>query len=278
MSASPSVSAPDRLRELPPPRPFGRHRADLDLDLDFGRADRAGLVTAVLALCCEEAAAPSPTRTEAAWQLPVGVRIARLGRIVTLSTESETLPVTLRCPHDECQQPFETSLPLAELADTAPGDSGDTGIIPFPLGAEQRLALRRPTGRDQSVWQVEAYPSADAATEAIIRSLLLPPHTAVPLAPEQLARLAATMEEADPLVAFRAATMCPECGRAVELPVDLELTALQTLAALRRSLLREIHALATRYGWSEEEILAIPAARRAEYRRLIAEEEENSLS
>lgn len=276
MSASPSVSVPDRLRELPPPRPFGRHRADLDLD--FGQTDRAALVTSLLALCCEEAAAPSPARTDAAWQLPVGVRIARLGRIVALSTESETLPVMLRCPHDDCRQPFETSLPLAELTDAAPGEATEPDIIPFPLDGEQRLALRRPTGRDQSAWQVETYPSAEAATEAIIRSLLLPPHAATPLAPEQLTRLAATMEEADPLVALRAATTCPECGRAVDLPVDLELTALQTLAALRRSLLREIHTLATRYGWSEEAILAIPTARRAEYRRLIADEEEDSLS
>lgn len=275
--------------------------------------DRPALVTAILAQCCEtedapcdaqngRAASPNPAassdlrrstatppsfsdfvppaaRAEAAWNLPLGRRIARLLRIVALSAESDALALTLRCPCAECAQAFEITLSFAQLLDSSPGETSGAEILQFPLG-ESALALRLPTGRDQAAWQKHTYGTAREATESIVRSLLVASPrsgTGVPpvisedpaVTPEQLAPLAAALEEADPLVAFQVSTRCPNCERAVEIPVDLEQVALQRLAALRRSLLREIHALASRYGWNEEQILAIAPARRAEYLRLI---------
>ena len=43
--------------------------------------------------------------------------------------------------------------------------------------------------------------------------------------------------------------------------------------AAARRLLGEVHALASAYGWSQEEILALGSQRRAAYMRLIAGEE-----
>jgi hypothetical protein len=62
---------------------------------------------------------------------------------------------------------------------------------------------------------------------------------------------------------------CPACGQPNDTTVDLELLALRRIAARRRALLQDVHALASAYGWTEQETLAIPPARRAEYRRLI---------
>jgi hypothetical protein len=83
----------------------------------------------------------------------------------------------------------------------------------------------------------------------------------------------AVLEEAisahDPLVAFRVSCRCPACGTTQEVPVDLETITLTRLAARQRALVREVHQLASRYGWTESEVLAINPARRARYIELI---------
>ncbi|MNH45016.1 hypothetical protein D3C79_1073420 [compost metagenome] len=77
------------------------------------------------------------------------------------------------------------------------------------------------------------------------------------------------MAAADPLVALAVACECPACGAASEVPIDLDGTALARLAARQRGLLREVHCLASRYGWSEAQVMALPPTRRAQYLALI---------
>jgi hypothetical protein len=81
--------------------------------------------------------------------------------------------------------------------------------------------------------------------------------------------VADAMATHDPLVAFAVSCACPACGTARDHPVDLEAAVLARLGARRRSLLRELHTLASRYGWTESEILAVAPARRAQYLALI---------
>ncbi|MGH8666102.1 MAG: hypothetical protein ACREUX_17715 [Burkholderiales bacterium] len=81
--------------------------------------------------------------------------------------------------------------------------------------------------------------------------------------------LARTLAERDPLVALSVLCPCPACGADNDIPIDLEAVALARLDHRRRSLLHEIHALASRYGWTEAEIVALPPARRAHYLALI---------
>jgi hypothetical protein len=63
----------------------------------------------------------------------------------------------------------------------------------------------------------------------------------------------------------RFAITCPACGMTerVELDIGRFLWADVRHAALR--LMRDVHELASAYGWSEREVLAMPAARRASY-------------
>jgi len=264
--------APGSPLDLPPARAYGQ--APSDLDIEFGWQNRPALVTTVLAQCCERDDASAEARQEAAWSLPLGRRIVRLLQIVELSTGSDALPLTLRCLNGSCGQPFEIALGFAPLLASAPATEPGADMIPFPLGNTTTVALRLPTGRDQSTWQKQTYATVREATAAIVHSLLTNPPTELIIAPEYLDPIAAAMEEADPLVAFYVVTQCPNCSSSVDVPIDLEQVSLQKLAGLRRILLREIHALATRYGWSEDEILALSSVRRAEYLRLIAEAEE----
>jgi hypothetical protein len=84
------------------------------------------------------------------------------------------------------------------------------------------------------------------------------------------------MEDFDPLVSFRVNTQCPHCGYAIDTPLDLEALALDQLHRTQRAFLRDVHQLATRYGWSEADTLAVPAWRRAHYLRLIADAEDSA--
>ena len=84
--------------------------------------------------------------------------------------------------------------------------------------------------------------------------------------------MSAQLEDLDPLPAFQVSTSCPACGKTADIPVDLEATLLAVLQREQRALVVDVHNLASRYGWNEEEILALPPHRRATYRRLIEAE------
>jgi hypothetical protein len=263
--------------ELGPPRAFGLVCADLDLDL--ADDDRPRTVTAVLAGCCYVCGSTLDERIDAAWDLPLGGRIARLLGIVSLTEHSDVLAVSFRCAEDDCCQEFEVPLSFADLeahACTAAGGGNAEGgnrVRLHPDGAPP-ITLRLPTGRDQRAWRQREYSTANEALDAVLRSLVVEPAVdELPFSADAVAPLAAVMEEVDPLVAFRISTDCPHCCRPAEFPVDLEAVALQRLVAHRRALLRDIVDFASRFGWSEAEVLAIGAARRAEYHRLMAVEE-----
>lgn len=261
-----SPSAP----ELPAPRAYGAS-AD-DLDLDFGSVDRIALVTRVLAVCCTATGGTVGERAAAAWALPLGQRILRLLRILELTLERDDFSATLKCPEPSCAQAFEVGLGFASLAEH--GSTGPSNVVNFELPGGEPLALRLPTGRDQAAWRDQPFVDEKGALSTIVRTLAVDPAT-VPavLEPEQLAPLSQAMEEADPLVAFSLATTCPHCGHSAEIPVDLEAVVLSHLAQHRQGILRDVHHLAIRYGWTEADVLALPPRRRAEYQRLIAAEE-----
>lgn len=280
--ASPAVPT----SALPPPRAFGL--AATDLDLDFEQRDRCALATAVVARCCD-GDLPLAERHEGALALTLGQRTERLLRIVQLTDENESLAVVLTCPHAACASRFEVALPIEALRSNADADTA-AGYVTAQTQAGRRVALRLPTGRDQAAWRRASFTTAHDAALAMIRSLIVVPHEqAAPsrsdapmpfldpaddtasagIADTDLRALSAAMEAADPLVAFTVQTACPQCSREATVPVDLETVALQRLAQRRRAILRTVHDLATRYGWSESEVLAIPARRRVEYLRLI---------
>jgi hypothetical protein len=81
--------------------------------------------------------------------------------------------------------------------------------------------------------------------------------------------LDAALEEFDPLVAFSVRAGCTQCGVETSSPIDLEVLALRELEQMQARLLREIHRLASRYHWSESEVLGLSPERRARYLRLI---------
>jgi hypothetical protein len=230
--------------------PFG---AAADLDLDLANPDRPLLVTGLLAQCAGHGDA------EFWWSQPVGSRTAALLRLLGATDASaQELGFSARC---SCGEPFEFALPLAALLDRPQ----DGACIEAPLEGGRHVRLRRPTGEDLRRWRDMQAGSRDQAMQTMLDGLLLAGEARA----EDLPQLARALAECDPLVAFSVLCPCPACGADNEVPIDLEAVALARLERHRRALLREVHALASRYGWSEAEILALPPARRAQYRALI---------
>jgi hypothetical protein len=93
----------------------------------------------------------------------------------------------------------------------------------------------------------------------------------VALADEAL--VSAALAAADPLVDFTVSCACPACDAPNEVVVDLERLALSRLAAQQTQLLHDVHRLASRYGWTESDVLAMPPARRTRYLSFIDNEE-----
>jgi len=235
-------------------RRFGR--AAEDLELDFGSGDRPALVTALLAAC----AAPADARHW--WRRPAGERTSALLALLRESEGGDSIALTLRCEAAGCGAPFEIEVPPAALA----GEPPASDAVTIDRGDEGPLSLRRPTGEDLHSWRAVRQGSREQRVMAMLESLCV----AGEPRPGDEARAAEALAAADPLIAFSVFCACPACGHEAERDVDLEGVALQRLAARQRALLREVHALASHYGWTESEILAVAPARRARYLELIA--------
>ena len=77
------------------------------------------------------------------------------------------------------------------------------------------------------------------------------------------------MSQVDPFGDIRLTLECPACRRSWELMFDIGAFVWREIDAWARRLLREIHALAKAYGWSEHSILEMSAERRSAYLELL---------
>ena len=68
---------------------------------------------------------------------------------------------------------------------------------------------------------------------------------------------------------MRLALRCDACGHEWVSPFDIGAFLLREVEAWAEGLLREVHALARAYGWSERAILDLSARRRRAYLDLV---------
>jgi hypothetical protein len=89
------------------------------------------------------------------------------------------------------------------------------------------------------------------------------------LSPNSLDAIGQAMLRADPAAEISIALECPDCGERWQMDFEVADFFWQELGAQARQLLREIDVIARAYGWSEREILSLPARRRRTYLELI---------
>jgi hypothetical protein len=86
---------------------------------------------------------------------------------------------------------------------------------------------------------------------------------------EELELIGSRLAQADPLAEILLDFQCPACQESFEEALDLASFFWSELEGRARRLLLDVHALASAYGWSEAEILALSQPRRNFYLRQV---------
>lgn len=200
--------------------------------------------------------------------MPVGVRDAWLLRLQEALFGPE-LDTVAPCP--ACDELLQTRFTTADLQ-TATCDTATAASLTCE-GYD--LDYRLPCHDDLLAIAGVAHDSPAAASRRLLERCLLAAHRAgEPTAVDELPvpvldRLQQSMAEADPGADMRVALVCPACGHRFERRVDIDAYLWDALDDWAQRTLAEVHLLASAYGWSEPQILALSAARRGHYIALV---------
>lgn len=177
------------------------------------------------------------------------------------------LALKSRCPN--CGEVLSFDIDPAALAETDHG--ADAELKLDTLGWEVRFRTLAPADIDAAL-------AADGDDEAFVQALLARcvldarhdgiDHAAASLPEPLVKRLAEQLEAADPLASIGFDVACPACAHAWQASFDAAGALWTCVQVAAERLLAEIDALAQRYGWSEQQILALAPTRRRAYLQL----------
>jgi hypothetical protein len=170
-----------------------------------------------------------------------------------------------------CQERLEFSLPTGQLRlAEEPGKPYQEFTLAM---AGFELQYRLPTSRDLAA--AAAVPDLQEAREVILQRCFLgasQEDTSISVADlpgEVVAHLIEAFSRQDPQADLSLAMHCPACGHRWELLLDIGLFVWTDLVLAARRLVREVHILASAYGWSEAAILHLEPGRRQAYLDLV---------
>ena len=229
----------------------------------FNAWDRAhALSPARRALEILRAASPeTPPETLAA--LSVGARDARLLTVREWFFGSR-IEIQVACP--QCAENIESAF---QAADIRAGHEESAGSHEAVFDG-CTVTFRLPDSTDLELFEKghsEMTGNPESARRLLLsRCILAAPGPLTALAESELV---ARMGELDPQANTRLALECPACRHRWSAVFDVGGFLWLEVHAWARRMLREIHALAMAYGWSEREILSMSAIRRAMYLELV---------
>ena len=200
----------------------------------------------MLAAACPEASADSLA------QLTIGRRDAHLLALRERTFGSELTGVT-DCP--ECGAKIELTFNASDIAPPLHAEPAN-GLAVRANGREVRFRL--PNSADLL--------AAKSEEELFERCLL---NGRDRLTENFRAEVGEKMLCADPLADIHLALNCPNCNHRWEAPFDIVAFLWREISAAAHRLLREVHTLASAYGWTESEILSLSSARRHAYLEMV---------
>jgi len=209
--------------------------------------------------------------------LTVGDREALLLQLRRL-TIGETVDAVLRCPVATCGAQLGLEVQVADLL--VPTYEDVRAHYELTVDAEAGaygVAFRLPTSDDLDEGAGIARRDPNAAADAIFRRCVLRCECdGRPVTPDALpssirSAVAEAMAARDPQAEIELDMRCPTCERRFTALFDAASFIAREFADRAAHLLREVHALALTYGWSEADILRMPAQRRARYLELANE-------
>jgi hypothetical protein len=207
-------------------------------------------------------------RPEASWQaarLTAADRDRLLAAIYRV-TYGERVASTPQC--QKCQSLFDLTFTIDDLqaaVDRVPpavAESLPDGTFRTAGGAHFRL----PTGEDELA--VAGLPPAEAEQALLERCLLDAQDGA-----DARAAVENALEALAPVLDLDIHTTCPECGVQQAVHFDVQFYLLRAIAQERPLIAREIHCIATAYGWSLQEILGLARSERRQFVELIESEQ-----
>jgi hypothetical protein len=210
------------------------------------------------ALTMLESAYPGMQREELA-TLRIGRRDQDLLKLraQTLGAEASALA---KCP--DCQEVLELILDTSELRAEVEGNPDDS----FSITAEGvDVVFRLPNSLDLEAILGET--DLPSARQALLQRCVLTP------GPEALTDYAQSavserMGQLDPTSDVQLALTCPSCGHGWLAGFDVSSFFWNEIDVWAQRIVREVHALASSYGWREADILAMSPARRRLYLEL----------
>ncbi|MBD0840635.1 hypothetical protein [Streptomyces sp. TRM68416] len=197
--------------------------------------------------------------------LPVGAREADLFAL-RRALFGDRMQVRLDCA--QCGADMEFDLDAGAFADR-PG--ADDSVVRVTEGGWE-VEFRLPGVADLTAAARTADPRAALLARCLVSAVrdgATATADALP-APVQR-RIAEAVEAADPGADVTLNVACPECGQATRAELDIASYLWTELDAWARDTLLDVHLLATAYGWSEPEILALSPLRRRYYLELCAD-------
>jgi hypothetical protein len=180
----------------------------------------------------------------------------------------ERLSLGCRCP--ACDRQASIEVAPAELLQALP-PADERAEHRLDDGAWQ-LRFRLPAPDDLQALADE--PDVDAFVHALLQRCLIEarehgrPCGATALPAPLRTRLSERMEALDAAAHLDFDVRCPECGHAWHAPFDPGLALWTLLQSAAEQLLLDVDTLARRYGWREDEILALSPLRRQAYLQL----------
>lgn len=187
--------------------------------------------------------------------LPLAEQAWRLARVFAESF-GDLVEGTLSC--GTCGAVVEVRLPLSAFD---PPDGSTSASVPVDGGS---VVVRALTTRDL----IEAAAEVDPAEALLHRSVTDPrgrPAAAADITGPARAAIDAAAEALAGPAALVLRASCPGCGSELTAPVDVPTLLWERIAATAPAILAEVAELATAFAWSESDVLALPAARRAAY-------------
>ena len=213
------------------------------------------------------AAADPEADTGGLAKLPIGARDARLLRL-RAELFGDTLECVARCP--ECDAAVDVAVAAADLL-AAQDAVGDVAVRWLDVDG-YRVRFHLPSSADLMAAVSGTAPEVArvALFDRCVEGVAAPngAGAAAALSTTAVAAVVAEMEAADPLGDPTLDLLCPECAVRWAAPLDVIAFLWTEIDAWARRTLREVHALAREYGWSEAEILALSPARRRAYLEL----------
>jgi hypothetical protein len=211
------------------------------------------------------ALAASDSRDLEAW--PVGRRDAMLLE-VRAATFGTAVAATTACPC--CAAELEVALNLADLR----ASHGAAGAeLELAVGEDLTVRFRLPSSADLRAaaaagsWEQGRRVVAERCLVEARRSGRPLPAAALPEV--AVAAMGTEVARHDPQSDVRLEVACEVCGHRWQARFDIADYLWREVAAEARRLLADVHTLATGYGWSEADILAMSGQRRRLYLELV---------